>query len=73
MSEQRSDRRLTRSADNVVIAGVCAGVADYFGLKTGGVRLVTLLLILFGGLSIWVYIILWIVVPRGNRRLSGEK
>ncbi len=35
MSEQRNDRRLTRSADNVVIAGVCAGVADYFGLNVG--------------------------------------
>lgn len=73
MSEQRDDRRLTRSADNVVIAGVCAGVADYFGLNVGVLRLVTLLLILFGGLSIWVYLILWLVLPRGSRRLSGEK
>lgn len=73
MSEQRNDRRLTRSADNVVIAGVCAGVADYFGLNVGVLRLVTLLLILFGGLSIWVYLILWLVLPRGSRRLSGEK
>lgn len=73
MSEQRNDRRLTRSADNVVIAGVCAGVADYFGLNVGVLRLVTLLLILFGGLSIWVYLILWLVLPRGSRQLSGEK
>ena len=26
-------------------------------------RLITLFLILFGGLSLWVYIILWIVIP----------
>ena len=32
------------------------------------IRLVTLLLILFGGLSIWAYIILWIVIPEHPAR-----
>lgn len=32
------------------------------------IRLVTLLLILFGGLSIWAYIILWIVIPEQPAR-----
>ena len=35
---------------DVVIAGVCAGVADYLGLPSGKVRLATLLLVLVGGL-----------------------
>ena len=73
MKAERNHARLYRSSDDVVIAGVCAGVADYLGLPSGKVRLATLLLVRAGGLSIWVYIILWIVVPRGNRRLSGEK
>lgn len=32
------------------------------------IRLITLLLILFGGLSIWAYIILWIVIPEEPAR-----
>ena len=35
------------------------------------VRIATLILILFGGLSVWVYIILWIIVPKGPARLNA--
>lgn len=66
------DKDAYRSSDDVVIAGVCAGVADYLGLPSGKVRLATLLLVLVGGLSIWVYILLWIVVPKGPKRLEGN-
>jgi len=57
---------LYRSADRT-IAGVCGGVADYFGLDRSLVRIATLLLILFAGLSLWVYIILWIIIPNEPR------
>lgn len=30
----------------------------------------TLILILFGGLSLWVYIILWLIVPKAPKRLT---
>lgn len=56
-------RRLRRSRTNRSIAGVCGGLAEYFDIDATAIRLATLLLILFGGLSIWVYIILWIVIP----------
>ena len=32
---------------------------------------VTLLLILFGGLSLWIYIILWLIVPKAPKRLNA--
>ena len=70
MKAERNHARLYRSSDDVVIAGVCAGVADYLGLTSGKVRLATLLLVRVGGLSIWVYIMLWIVVPKGPKRLE---
>ena len=54
--------KLTRS-NNKLIAGVCGGLADFFGIDATLCRLVTLLLILFGGISLWIYIILWIVLP----------
>ncbi len=54
---------LRRSRTDRSIAGVCSGLADFFGVDPTLVRLVTLLLILFGGLSLWVYILLWIIIP----------
>ena len=48
MKAERNHARLYRSSDDVVIAGVCAGVADYLGLPSGKVRLATLLLVLVG-------------------------
>ncbi|MBQ2417668.1 MAG: PspC domain-containing protein [Alistipes sp.] len=45
------------------MAGICGGLAKYFQLESSLVRLVMLLLFLFGGLSLWVYIILWLLIP----------
>ena len=63
------NRRLFRSQDSN-IAGVCAGLAEFFGLDVSLVRIATLILILFGGLSLWVYIILWLIVPKAPKRLN---
>jgi phage shock protein PspC (stress-responsive transcriptional regulator) len=54
--------KLYRSSQNKMLAGVCAGVADFFGLDVNLVRLVWFLALLFGAGAI-LYIILWIVVP----------
>lgn len=57
-------RRLTRSKDQMV-AGVCAGIAEYFGWDKGVVRLVYLILSVFSVAfpGILVYIVLWIIMP----------
>lgn len=49
-----------------IIAGVCAGLADRFGIST---FLVRLLFVIFGitGAGELVYIILWILIPKGRR------
>ena len=62
-SQEAPPRRLYRSRRNRSIAGVCGGIAEFFDADPSVLRLVTLLLILFGGLSIWIYVILWIVLP----------
>ena len=59
-----NNRHLYRSREECIIAGVCGGLADYFGLDVSKLRVALLIMILFGGLSIWVYIILWLVVPQ---------
>lgn len=61
--EATPSRRLYRSRRDRSIAGVCGGLAEYLEIDVTALRLVTLLLILFGGLSIWVYVILWILIP----------
>ena len=65
-----AEKRLLRSPDDRMLAGVCAGMADFFGLDVSLVRIATLVLILFGGLSIWVYVLLWIIVPKAPKRLN---
>lgn len=61
--EQPSPRRLYRSRRNMVLGGVCGGIAQYFDLDPSVVRLLAVLLIFLGGLTFWIYIILWIVLP----------
>lgn len=62
-SVKPTTRHLYRSRSNRSIAGICGGLADFFEADATMIRLLTLLLVLFGGLSIWAYIILWIVIP----------
>ncbi|MBO5855992.1 MAG: PspC domain-containing protein [Alistipes sp.] len=57
------NRRLLRSRTDRMIGGVCGGLAQYFGLDSSTLRVISALLILFGGMSVWVYLILWLVIP----------
>jgi phage shock protein PspC (stress-responsive transcriptional regulator) len=57
-------RRLFRSSNNKVIGGVCGGLGEYFDIDPNVIRLISVLLVFFGGLSLWVYIIMWIVLPQ---------
>ena len=63
---QRIKRRLFRNPDEKAIGGVCSGLAAYFDIDTVWVRLAMFLLIFFGGLSLWVYIIMWIIIPEAK-------
>jgi phage shock protein C len=56
-------RRLYRSRNDRILAGVAGGMAEYFGIDPTVVRLLWILSILFGGFSILVYIILAFIVP----------
>ncbi|MDP2181054.1 MAG: PspC domain-containing protein [Actinomycetota bacterium] len=57
-------RRLYRSRDDQMLGGVCAGLADYFGLDPTVVRMLAVLLAVVGsGMPVLAYIIMWVVVP----------
>lgn len=57
-------KRLYRSQTNRKIAGVCAGIADYFKIDPTLVRVIAVLLLLPGGLpGLLPYLVLWVVIP----------
>ncbi|MCL3850007.1 MULTISPECIES: PspC domain-containing protein [Parabacteroides] len=61
---EEEPKRLTRS-NNGMIAGVCAGIADYFDLDPTLVRVGYILLSLFTMFSgVIAYFILWLVIPK---------
>jgi len=60
-----NEKKLTRSSDTV-IAGICAGIAEYFGLDKSLVRIAYALLGVFTGFFPFglLYLIMMIIVPK---------
>jgi phage shock protein C len=56
-------RKLYRSRSQRMIAGVCGGLADYFNVDATLVRVLFLLLAVFGGTGLVIYIVMWVIVP----------
>lgn len=59
-----SKKRLRKSSRNKLVAGVCSGLADYLNIDVTILRIAWIILVLFYGVGILAYIILWIVMPR---------
>ena len=61
-------RRLTRSRTNKTIAGVCAGLADYYGVDVVLVRLLWVILSIAGAIigGVIVYVAAWLIMPEGD-------
>lgn len=61
-------RRLFRDPDDHLVAGVCAGIANYFDIQALWVRLFFAVSFVFAGTGFLVYVILWIIVPKAATR-----
>lgn len=57
------EKRLLRSRTDRTLAGVCGGVAEYFGWDPTLVRVAWIILTLLGGSGILLYLIMWVVMP----------
>jgi phage shock protein C len=55
---------LTRSQNDKMIAGVCAGIARRYGWRTSRVRLLFVLSCILPGPQFVLYLILWFVMPK---------
>ena len=58
-------KRLYRTTGtDAIICGVCGGIARYFDVDPTLVRVATVLLVAFAGLSLWVYVIAALIMPK---------
>lgn len=58
-------KRLYRTeGSEAVLCGVCGGIARYFNIDPTVVRVATALLVFAAGLSVWVYIIAALIIPK---------
>ncbi len=67
--------RLTRSRTDGIIAGVCGGLGEYFGIDPIIARLIVVLITLqpqFFGIGIPLYILLWVLIPKEDTSTSAE-
>ncbi len=58
------EKKLRRDNRDKMIGGVASGIANYFQLDVTWVRVAFALASIFGGSGLWVYLILWIAVPK---------
>lgn len=56
-------KRLYRSKDNRMVAGVCAGLAEYVDIDPTIVRLLFVLGLFAGGATFWAYLVMMLIVP----------
>jgi len=66
-----SSKKLYRDTDNSYIGGVSAGLAHYFGIDAIWIRLIWILLVFGAGTGVFLYILLWILVPEA--KTTAEK
>ncbi|KEO73656.1 PspC domain-containing protein [Anditalea andensis] len=62
------NKKLTRSSRNKMVAGVCGGLANYFGISPNKMRLIYVLISIFSAAfpGLLVYVILWIFLPEDH-------
>lgn len=66
-------KQLRRSRKNRIIAGVCGGFAEYFGVDPTLVRLIWVLITLAWGAGLLLYIIAWLIMPEEEGETESEK
>lgn len=67
-NSKKTNRRIFRDREKGIISGLAAGIAQYFGIDPIIVRVIFVLMALFYGTSILIYILLWIIVPEAKTR-----
>lgn len=64
-------KKLYRVEQGALLAGVCGGVAEYFGLDPSLVRLLWIILVFMGSVGFWLYIAAAIILPKKSDIYPG--
>ncbi|MDR0195557.1 MAG: PspC domain-containing protein [Myroides sp.] len=59
-------KKLYRDGENAMVGGVLAGLGHYFKVDTVWMRIIFMILVLFYGTGVLLYLILWIIVPEAK-------
>jgi len=66
-----ASKALVRSRDGRMLAGVCAGVAGYFGLDVTLVRVIwAVVSVITGGAGVLAYLVAWVIIPGEGQKSS---
>ncbi len=69
-SADDEQRRLFRDTENGIIGGVCQGLAAFFNIDVVVIRAIFIVILLFVGFGLPLYLILWIIVPRAKNTID---
>lgn len=71
MSTPNGQKVLVRSRKGRMLAGVCAGIADYFGIDVTLVRVILAVICVFtAGAGVLAYLVAWAVIPEEGEQAS---
>jgi phage shock protein C len=73
MNGRNGTRVLVRSRNDRIVAGICAGIAKYFGTDVTMVRvLVIVICLITGGAGILAYLVAWAIIPEEGKTSMAE-
>lgn len=66
-----TQKKLYRDKENAIVGGVCSGLGAYFGIDPVIIRIIFVMLVLFGFSGVFIYIILFFITPEA--KTAGDK
>jgi phage shock protein C len=71
MNGTNGTKILVRSRKGRMVAGICAGIADYYGLDVTLVRLIVVVVsVITGGTGVLAYLAAWMIIPDEGDKAS---
>ena len=55
--------QLHRSLHDKMIGGICSGIGETVGVAPVYIRLLFLILMIYAGSTLWIYLLLWVILP----------
>lgn len=72
-TQHTTRKRLMRDPDNKIIGGVAGGIAAYTGWDATAIRIILFLLMFYYGITIPIYLVLWLIIPQARTATENWK